>query len=158
MAGIEFSLTEDIIDGYAKIVGGLVVGRTSNTESWLDAANPHGVITPRTENFTVDGVKFYNFDFNDAAALGTCSHCFHNAATDSGARTVTVQNLYLDPNTVLNRIRYQSPWRAIFLDKTGELTDNGPNSWATPYWKHNEWPECTNDPILYGGLVCDSTI
>lgn len=37
LAGIEFSLTEDIIDGYAKIVGGMVIGRTpDNTEEALD--------------------------------------------------------------------------------------------------------------------------
>lgn len=33
LAGIEFSLTEDIIDGYAKVVGGLIVGRTENSEA-----------------------------------------------------------------------------------------------------------------------------
>ena len=33
LAGMEFSLTEDIRDGYAKIVGGLVIGRTENSES-----------------------------------------------------------------------------------------------------------------------------
>ncbi len=31
LAGIEFSLTEDIRDDYAKVVGGLVIGRTENS-------------------------------------------------------------------------------------------------------------------------------
>jgi hypothetical protein len=30
------------------------------------------------------------------AALGSCSHCFHSASTDSGARTVTFSNLVFD--------------------------------------------------------------
>ena len=55
-----------------------------------------GIITPRTENFTVDSAKFYNFDWNGSAALSGCSHCFFTASTDSGARTVTFKNTYFD--------------------------------------------------------------
>jgi hypothetical protein len=98
---MEFSLTGDIIDGYAKITGGVVIGRTSNTEDQLDSSAPHGIITPRTDNFSIEGARFFNFNWaksrgngsdNEwsttvgAAALGTCSHCFHSASTDSGAR------------------------------------------------------------------------
>lgn len=98
LAGMEYSLTEDIHRGTAqypgaKIVGGVVFARTGNTEQLLDEASPHGIITPRTENFEIEGVAFVNFDFNDAAALGTCSHCFHAAATDSGARTAWTSGL-----------------------------------------------------------------
>lgn len=63
-----------------------------------------GIITPRTERFTVGNVKFFNFDRNRMAALGSCSHCFHKAATDSGARTVKFHNLSF--NSVTRRIRY----------------------------------------------------
>jgi len=121
LAGMEFSLTEDIEDNYAKVIGGAVIGRTGNTEAALDAAKPHGIITPRTEHFRIEGTDFFNFNWNDAAALGTCSHCFHPAATDSGARTVRTTGLGFD-NTVTKRIRYQSPWRAIFHDLDGSLT------------------------------------
>jgi hypothetical protein len=71
----------------------------------LDNASPHGIITPRTENFVIQNTKFYNYNWKDAAALGTCSHCFHPAATDSGARTVTLKNLSYD-TTVAKRIKY----------------------------------------------------
>jgi hypothetical protein len=135
LAGIEFSLTEDIIDNYAKVVGGLVIGKTENTSEELNIASPHGIITPRTEGFRIEGTKFYNYDWNNAAALGTCSHCFHDAATDSGARTIRVKDLYFD-TTVPKKIFYQTPWRAIFLDQTGELTGLGANTWAVPYWPH----------------------
>ena len=49
-------------------------------------------------------MKFYNFDFNGSAAIGGCSHCFHPAATDSGARTVTFNNTYFD-SSVIQRIK-----------------------------------------------------
>lgn len=138
LAGIEFSLTEDIIDDYAKVIGGLVIGRTENSQDEIDWGSPHGIITPRTENFRIEGTKFYNYNWNDAAALGTCSHCFHAAATDSGARTIRVSDLWFDESTVTKRIFYQEPFRAIIHDLTGSLTDLGAGSWATPYWKHND--------------------
>ena len=93
VAGIEVSVSSDMIDGYTKIVDALVVGRSSNADSSTLNSSPHGIITPRTENFTIDGARFYNFDFAGAAALGDCSHCFHGASTDSGARTYTTSRL-----------------------------------------------------------------
>ena len=160
LAGMEFSLTEDIEDGWAKIVGGLVVGRSENSDAELDglSVGPHGIITPRTENFSVEGTSFFNFDFwEDGAALGTCSHCFHGAATDSGARTVTVKSLTFD-RSVPKRIRYQYPFRAIFYDLDGSLTGQSKKSWATPYWKHNEQPECSVSLDQHDGIVCPRSV
>jgi len=37
------------LDEYTKIVGGLVVGKSANTESDLDSASPRGIIGPRSE-------------------------------------------------------------------------------------------------------------
>jgi len=65
----------------------------------------HGIIGPRTEYFSVDGAKFYNFNneveevasiagAKDSAALGTCSKCFHPATHDSGGRTMHTKNLH----------------------------------------------------------------
>lgn len=64
LAGIEMSLTEDVIDGYANVIGGVIVGRSANTEADIDAASPHGIIGPRSEGFSIDGTKFFNYDFN----------------------------------------------------------------------------------------------
>lgn len=108
----------------AQINGALIVGRTSNTEEKLDLSDPRGIITPRTDNFRVKNVNFFNFNFNKAACLGSCSHCFHPAATDSGARTVTFTNLQF--TNVTKRIRYQFPWKAIYHDTDGSLTGKGP--------------------------------
>ena len=105
------------------------------------------------------GTKFVNFNKDGeafGAALGTCSHCFHAAATDSGARTVTLEDLDFDASVVA-RIRYQYPFRAIFHDKTGSLT-GVEGGWATPYWKHLEQAECTVDALTYDGIICDNTV
>jgi hypothetical protein len=77
------------------------------------------------------------------AALGSCSHCFHPASTDSGGRTTTFSGLWFDDSTVTRRIRYQPPYREIFYDSDGSLTwvkERGdlqePGSWAVPEWTH----------------------
>ena len=81
---MEFSETQYVpLDDYTKVVGGLVVGKSANgVESDILNASPHGIIGPRSEWFGIEGTKFYNFNFNDAAALGDCSHCWHTASTD----------------------------------------------------------------------------
>ena len=160
LAGAEMSLTEDVIDGYAKIVGGVFIGRTANSEAELDDASPHGIIAPRTEGFTVDGARFYNYNFNDAAAFGDCSHCFHPAATDSGARTYTVMNLEFPDGSVSKKIRYQYPQRGIFHDVDGSLTGNVDSfaTYANAGTKHVQQPECILDTAMFDGVTCDPTV
>lgn len=131
-----------MIGEYAQIDTALIIGMTNNTELYLDVSSPHGIITPRTENFIIKNVKFYNFNWNDAATLGSCSHCFHDAATDEGGRTVKFSGLYFD-ETVTIKIRYQTPYSAIYLDLDGTLTGLGSNTWATPYRECHMWDACT---------------
>ena len=160
IAGIEYSLTNEIADGYAKITGGMIIGNTglNNGDGILGTSRVWGIITARSEGMTVENVSFYNFDFAGSAAIGDCSHCFHPAATDSGARTVKTTGLVFDDATVPQRIFYQLPWRGIFLDLDGSLTGLGANSWATPNWIHNNVPECTVSMNKYNGLICTSAI
>lgn len=106
LAGMEFSETNKVpFDGYTMVKGGIVVARSANTESEMDAASPHGIIGPRSEWFGIEDTKFYNFNFNNAAALGDCSHCWHPASTDMGARTIWTKNLGFD-DSVTKRIFY----------------------------------------------------
>jgi hypothetical protein len=102
-----------------------------------------GIVVARTENFTVEGVSFYNFDWGKSSALKDCSHCWHPASTDSGARTTTTSGLFFDAATVPKRIQYEVPYRGIWFDKDGSLTGLGPNTWATKDFIHNRQPECT---------------
>ena len=157
LAGMEVSLSDEFGDDMAQIDGALVVGKSSNTDSTLERASPRGIITPRTENFVVKNVNFFNFDWNEAAALGSCSHCFHGAATDSGARTVRFSGLQFD-SSVTKRIRYQEPHRAIYYDMDGSLTEKGPGSWATPFWLHLDQPGCEYLGDVYDGVTCDNSV
>jgi hypothetical protein len=105
----------------------------------------------------VKNTKFFNFNFGGAASLGSCSHCSHPASTDSGARVVKFEKLWFEEETVTKRIRYGTPYKAIFLDLDGTLTGLGANTWATPWANHHDVPECQNS-ALHGGAICDSTI
>ena len=67
--------------------------------------------------------------------MGTCSHCWHDNNTDSGARTITVWDLFFD-STVQLYVDWTTPWRTIFHDKTGGLTGKGPDTWLAPEWNH----------------------
>lgn len=144
IAGIEFSFIEDVADGDANISGGIIVGNTylNDDDDAIKGSTVWGFIGPRTENFTMSDVRFYNFDFQNSSAIGTCSHCFHPASTDSGGRTFTVRNLTFDAATVPRRINWGFPYREIIYDLDGSLTGLGPKTWATPYWVHNVQPEC----------------
>lgn len=102
-------------------------------------------------------MKFYNFNWNFAAGLGSCSHCFHPAATDSGSRTVTFSGLAFD-DTVTRKIKYQFPHKAIYYDLDGTLTGKGAKSWAASYFQHLEQPECEWLEDEYNGVTCDNTV
>jgi hypothetical protein len=119
LAGIEIErdINKEEMIGY--LDGAIVVGRTEANIGTESSGSPRGIITPRTDRWWVMNVNFYNFNFNDAAALGSCSHCFHPAATDSDSRTVKFANVIMDPETVTKKIRYQFPFKGIFHDTDG---------------------------------------
>jgi len=55
-------LTREIWDGYAQINKALVVGlSTNNSDEPAISFNQRGIITPRSDNFSVFDVTFYNF-------------------------------------------------------------------------------------------------
>lgn len=56
------------------------------------------------------------------------------------------------------KVRYQEPRREIIRDLDGTLTGLGPNSWTTPYWKHNDKPGCQRKDLEYDGLICNSSV
>ena len=160
LAGVEMEITKDARGTHrAGVYNSTVVAFTSNNfdRGYLDVKrqSPHGVITPRSEFFTVSGVTFVNFNFERAAALGDCSHCFHPAATDSGARTAFTEKLTFVSTT--RRIRYQYPFTGIFNDLDGSLTGKGPDSYATFAYPHLMQPGCTFDDAIYDGVICDNT-
>jgi hypothetical protein len=158
---LEMSMTDYYGDNKAQIDGALVIGRSNNLDpegDMLNEVSPRGVEMPQREFFTVKNVRFYNFNWNNAAALGTCSHCVQ--PEDLGARTSTISKLWFDPDTVTNRISWNFPGRGILYDLDGSTTGRGPNSWATPYFKHNEQDACVLDENTrpLPSLLCDNTV
>jgi len=158
LAGIEVEkIVGAIKEDRCMVVDSLIVGRSSNTEAGIDGASPHGIISPRNNHyFLIKDTKFFNYDFNAAAALGDCSHCFHAAATDSGSRQTKTQGLQF--TNVGKRIRYNFPHNGIYEDLDGTLTGKGAGSWASVYMPHMDQPECEVDLELMGGVTCDSTV
>jgi hypothetical protein len=157
LAGIEFEITNSFGREMARVNNGMIVGRTSNTHPLLEAATARGIIGPRSDDFLIENTRFFNWDWGESAALGSCSHCFHTASTDSGARTVATRNLTFD-DSVTRIFNFGYPHRAIFEDLDGSLTGKGAGSYATYYYPHHEVPECEVDLEYWGGVFCDNSI
>lgn len=160
LAGIEFAETDTFGDKtteMAQINRAVIVGRSyENDELKLEKGTPRGIITPRTDNFVIQGVRFFNFNWGDAAALGSCSHCYHDQASDSGARTIVFRNNSLDA-TVTRVCNFMTPWRAIFFDEDGTMTGKGPGSWMTPYYPSHNVTGCESN-INHTTTMCDSSV
>lgn len=156
-ANIEFSrVVSDPTQGIiARLEDSIVLG---NTGFLGQDARIQGVVTPRTEWFALNRVKFFNFTGSNAAAIVTCSGCLDPQTADSGAPTVTVSNLTFDDDSSVKRVRFQLPQSGIIEDLDGSFTNFGSNSWATPYSLHNDWPECVQSETQHSGLICDNTV
>lgn len=134
IAGLEIEKVVDVFDNIGKVEDSFIVGRS---DAWAGSGSPHGIISPRSDKWTISNVRFYNYDFNNAAAIGTCSHCFFEPSTDSDGRTVRTNQLQF--TNVDRKIRYQFPFKGILADEDGTLTGRGANSWATAFWQHNTY-------------------
>jgi hypothetical protein len=157
LAGIEISVSDNSPEGMHLINGALAVGLSQNpynTQRFQDGASK-GVITPKTENFLVTNVDFYNYNGN-MVAIGTCSHCEHAAATDSGARTVHFQGLSF--HNVTQRVWFNIPQRCILRDDDGTLTGLSGGGTVTYDYPHLEVPECQINQAVYNGIVCNNSV
>lgn len=136
----------------------MIIGNTglNDFEDIIKTSSVHGVIGPKTDLFTIEGAAFYNFNFMESAALGTCSHCFHPSASDMGARTYSTSGLTFEDTP--RRIKYQEPFKEVIHDLDGSLTGLGAESWATFFYPHLNTTECTENYDVYDGLICDNTI
>ena len=157
LAGIEFSRT-DWGNDMARVDNALVIGRSrGNADDVLMRATVRGIISPRTDHFLIENTRFFNFDWRNSAAFGSCSHCWHDHATDSGARNIRLRNITLD-ESVTRVFNLGTPYRAIFQDMDGSVTGKGPNSYITHYYAHLDQPECEYDKDYLGMVSCDNTV
>lgn len=106
LAGIEFEIANSHILGYANVCSALVIGHTENADEYTMTSEAQGLIGARSEGLTFSNVSFYNFNAENMSCIGSCSHCFFDASTDSGARTTHFRNLYFDPKTTPRKINY----------------------------------------------------
>lgn len=130
LVGIEIEKVVDVKDNIGRVENSVVVGRSMTNGQ--GEGNPHGIVSPRTDKWTISDIRFYNFDFGSAAAIGTCSHCYKGPSTDSDGRTVKTNSLSF--TNVSKRIRYQVPFKGIIYDTDGTLTEIGAGTWATSLW------------------------
>lgn len=109
LAGIEFEKTLVEEHNKTEVIGGRVIAHSNSpdfdTSSVLNATLL-GIIAPRTDWLHINGPKFYRYSGSLHGALSTCSHCFHGAATDSGARTIFTEGLSFDTDSSSHRIHY----------------------------------------------------
>ena len=132
-AGIDVeSVEEKVPYGINRLEDSIIVGRSENWDG--GEMNPLGVITPRTERWSMSNVRFYNFDWGTTASIGTCSHC-KDTYTHTDAITVYMEQLAFDNVTM--RVRYGAPYKTIISDLDGTFTGLGANTWASAFWTHN---------------------
>lgn len=158
LAGIEFEIANAYVVGYARVCSALVIGYSDNADPLTMSMPSQGVIGARTEGLTFNNVSFYNFDKANKTCIGSCSHCFFDATTDSGARTTHFNNLYFDPLTTPVKIKWDVPYKEIIHDIDGSLTRLGPNSWVCPWFPHNLQPECQGYLEEFNGIICNSSV
>ena len=69
----------------------------------LEGYEPAGIVTPRSENFTIELAEFYNYNWGNAAGINSPAPSTANQA--DGMFTVTVTNLQFHPDTVDKRVK-----------------------------------------------------
>jgi len=158
-------VNDDCDIGY--LDGAVIIGRT-NTNIGKFKTAPHGIITPRSENYWIKNVNFFNFDFDGedpveeveypntpsqvaAAAIGDCSHCYSDRkdATEAHARTSFFKGIKYNrfnalniANPVSQVIRWQFPYKGIFFDEDCSMFAGNPSILETPpapCWYTPEW-------------------
>jgi len=146
--------------GSASIINAAILGSTKNpvSQSGLNFETL-GLITPRNDNLLVDTIRFYNFSNTNMAPFSSCSRCeVSSASTDSDARTIFFKNIKYD-SSVVKKIRWAQPRRAIFRDLDGTLTGIGNSGgWVTPYYPHLLTKECKRDATWDDAIICDNTV
>lgn len=161
LAGAEYEHTDDLVGINARVQDSWIIARSHGNNFDFGALNmndasPIGVWGPKSEGFGVFDTKFYGFNYNDAAALSDCSHCWHDATTDSGARTYHAKGLSFIDTT--KYIHHGLPYTGIWFDVDGSLTGKGPASWATFYYPHLMQEGCTRNENTLDGIACDNQV
>ena len=141
------------------LLNATIIGSVPGMDEDNTVNSPLGVVTPMSNGFNATNVRFYNYNFNDAAAIGTTKVLYGTFMVDSGVWTAKFSNLTINDSSVTKRINYQGSWNSIFEDMDGTLTDLEPTSWAIANLKHNQMAaDCEESLQLHDGLICKNTV
>jgi hypothetical protein len=91
VAGFEITKLVSVRDNVSYLKNAIIVGQNPSLEG---SGTPHGFIAPQRDGLLAENVRFYAFEDGNTAALGSCSHCFKESATDSGVRTTFLNQMY----------------------------------------------------------------
>mmetsp|Transcript_27798 Transcript_27798/g.24414 ORF Transcript_27798/g.24414 Transcript_27798/m.24414 type:complete len:685 (+) Transcript_27798:1989-4043(+) len=136
------------------------IGQTeySIDDSLYQSRRVMGLITPKRDWFLAENIRFFNYT-GSMTAIEHCSHCEYNPDTDSGGRVVYVRDLSFDDATVEHRLRYNIPYRGIFVDEDGTLSGTGTKSSLTFDYPHlMDDEDCNLSKELHDGLVCNENV
>eukprot|EP00361_Fabrea_salina_P003869 CAMPEP_0202427040 /NCGR_PEP_ID=MMETSP1345-20130828/1320_1 /ASSEMBLY_ACC=CAM_ASM_000843 /TAXON_ID=342563 /ORGANISM="Fabrea Fabrea salina" /LENGTH=3382 /DNA_ID=CAMNT_0049037631 /DNA_START=76 /DNA_END=10221 /DNA_ORIENTATION=+ len=152
VGGIEVTYA-DFSEPYktTRISDALVIGKSDNTED--NVAGAIGIITPQTDGFLVENVRFHNFDDN-MWPIGDGSHSFKKPTRDYGGRLTKVKQLSFTSSH--KRIHWEFPPRGMFEALDDSLTGTE-GAFVGAHWTHLETPECVHQPDTYNSVVCDGT-
>jgi hypothetical protein len=125
-----------------------------------------GLFAPQNEYFYVKGATFVNY--GDAGAISGCAKCDSHTDMKQGGYTTRFEGLRFVNSP--RRVKWTAPYKQIFWDLDGSLTDQSPaGGWLMPYHKFNDWrPACrgmgdasaigTDGQKYDGGIRCDDSV
>ena len=158
-AGIEISDGDWSPPFTLRVENAWIVGITpengGDVNVYKENGGARGLITPKKEFFIAKNIHFSNFNAG-MAAIETCSHCEHPAASTEGVITTFVEGLTF--NNVVQRVRFNVPYKEIIVDNDGSLTGSNARGLVTYFYSHLNVPGCVRDEAVYNGLVCDETV
>jgi len=155
-SGLEVSQLDSFPEGMAGFKNCVIIGKSQNPVVMKNNFNTSGIVTPRNDKFMVEDIRFYSFD--GLKLFASCSRCeVSPASTDSGGRTIFFRQIKSD-DTESKKVYWTIPRPAIFRDLDGTLTGSSGPAWVSPYFVHNEVPQCKRDEKWDDGLICDNSV
>ncbi|KAA0165290.1 hypothetical protein FNF31_01943 [Cafeteria roenbergensis] len=126
--------------------------------------NKVGLFGPQNEYFYVKGATFVNY--GKSGAIASCAKCDSHTDMRQGGFTVRFEGLRFVNSP--RRVKWTAPYKQIFWDRDGSLTDTATGGWVTPFFAFNQHsPACRavgsrqngGDGLKFdGGIVCDDTV
>lgn len=146
----------------------IIIGQTAtNGLPLANLSNAYGLITPRTDGFRVNGLKFINFP-SVMTVYQSCSVCHNELVRVSTSKSQYFERIVYT-NVSSKFIFWNGPRLHIFYDVDGTMSSNlfngptaRPNSAIMPYFTHNEIAGvCVNATDMAKwdtSLICDNTV